>query len=67
MRLRESAFLVAQNETDVRLNRVVGGNPDVFTAVFTDYNRIEHDFATLKRSREYNADKPLEDIIQMYQ
>ena len=30
-----------------------------------DYNRIEHDFATLKRSREYNPDKPLEDIIQI--
>jgi putative transposase len=32
-----------------------------------DYNPIEYDFAHLKRSREYNPDKPLEDIIQMYQ
>ena len=31
-----------------------------------DYNPIEHDFANLKRLRSYNADKPLEDIINMY-
>ena len=31
-----------------------------------DYNPVEHDFANLKRLRSYNADKPIEDIINMY-
>lgn len=31
-----------------------------------DYHPIAHDFANLKRLRSYNADKPLEDIINMY-
>ena len=32
-----------------------------------DYNPIEHDFANIKRKREYNPDSTLEDIIQEYQ
>ena len=31
-----------------------------------DYNPIEHDFANIKRLREYNKDKTLQDIINMY-
>lgn len=31
-----------------------------------DYNPIEHDFANIKRLREYNKDKTLEEIINMY-
>ena len=31
-----------------------------------DYNPIEHDFANIKRKREYDPDKSIEDIIQMY-
>ena len=31
-----------------------------------DYNPIEHDFANIKRFREYNKDKTLEAIINMY-
>ena len=31
-----------------------------------DYNPIKHDFANIKRLREYNKDKSLEDIINMY-
>lgn len=30
-----------------------------------NYNSIEHDFANIKRLREYNKDKTLEDIINM--
>ena len=30
-----------------------------------DYNPIEHDFANIKRKREYHPEIPLEDIIQM--
>ena len=32
-----------------------------------DYNPIEHDFANIKRHREYNSDMTLHDIIQLYQ
>ncbi|RKU12653.1 hypothetical protein C6501_10705 [Candidatus Poribacteria bacterium] len=32
-----------------------------------DYNPIEHDFANIKRLREYNADMPLNEVINMYQ
>ena len=31
-----------------------------------DYNPIEHDFANIKRLREYNADMPLNEVINMY-
>ena len=31
-----------------------------------DYNPVEHQFANIKRLRSYNADKPLEDIVNMY-
>ncbi len=31
-----------------------------------DCNPVEHDFANLKRLWSYNADKPLEDSINMY-
>ena len=31
-----------------------------------DYNPIEHDFSNIKRKREYDPDKSIEDIIQMY-
>ena len=31
-----------------------------------DYNPIEHDFANIKRKREYHLDLTLEDIIQEY-
>ena len=31
-----------------------------------DYNPIEHDFANIKRLREYNADIPLNEVIDMY-
>ncbi len=31
-----------------------------------DYNPIEHDFANIKRLREYNADLPLNEVINMY-
>ena len=31
------------------------------------YNPIEHDFANIKRLREYNADTPLNEVINMYQ
>ena len=31
-----------------------------------DYNPIEHDFANIKRLREYNKDETLENIINMY-
>ena len=31
-----------------------------------DYNPVEHKFANIKKLRSYNADKPLEDIINMY-
>ena len=31
-----------------------------------DYNPIEHDFANIKRKREYYPEKSIEDIIQMY-
>ena len=31
-----------------------------------DYNPVEHLFANIKRLRSYNADKPLEHIINMY-
>ena len=31
-----------------------------------DYNPIEHDFATIKRLRAYNADIPLDEVINMY-
>ena len=32
-----------------------------------DYNPIEHDFANIKRKREYYPDSTLEDIIQEYE
>lgn len=32
-----------------------------------DYNPIEHDFANIKRKREYQPDSTLEDIIQEYE
>lgn len=32
-----------------------------------DYNPIEHDFANIKRKREYYPDLTLEDIIQEYE
>ena len=32
-----------------------------------DYNPIEHDFANIKRKREYHLDSTLEDIIQEYE
>ena len=31
-----------------------------------DYNLIEHNFANIKRHREYHPEKSIEDIIQMY-
>ena len=31
-----------------------------------DYNPIEHDFATIKRLCTYNADIPLDEVINMY-
>ena len=31
-----------------------------------DYNPIEHDFANIKRIREYQSQKSIDDIIQMY-
>lgn len=31
-----------------------------------DYNPIEHDFANIKRLREYNADIAIDDVINMY-
>ena len=31
-----------------------------------DYNPIEHDFANIKRLREYNADISIDDVINMY-
>ena len=31
-----------------------------------DYNPVEHKFANIKRRRSYNADKPLDQIINMY-
>ncbi len=31
-----------------------------------DYNPVEHQFANIKRLRSYNADKPIEDIVNMY-
>ena len=31
-----------------------------------DYNPVEHKFANIKRVRSYNADKPIEEIINMY-
>ena len=31
-----------------------------------DYNPVEQKFANIKRLRSYNADKPLEHIINMY-
>ena len=31
-----------------------------------DYNPIEHDFANIKRHREYHPERTLHDIIQMY-
>ena len=31
-----------------------------------DYHPIEHDFATIKRNREYNPQKTPEEIIHMY-
>ena len=31
-----------------------------------DYNPIEHDFANIKRKREYQPEKSITDIIQMY-
>ena len=31
-----------------------------------DYNPIEHDFANIKRIREYHSQKSIDDIIQMY-
>ncbi len=31
-----------------------------------DYNPIEHGFANIKRLREYNKAKTLEEIINMY-
>ena len=32
-----------------------------------DYNPIEHDFANIKRKREYNPDLTLQEIIQEYE
>ena len=32
----------------------------------SDYNPIEHDFANIKRLREYNADISIDEIINMY-
>ncbi|MYB00568.1 hypothetical protein F4X90_12960 [Candidatus Poribacteria bacterium] len=31
-----------------------------------DYNPIEHDFANIKRYREYHSQSTLDEIIQMY-
>ena len=31
-----------------------------------DYNPIEHDFANIKRLREYNSDITIDDVINMY-
>jgi putative transposase len=31
-----------------------------------DYNPVEHQFGNIKRLRSYNADKPIEDIVNMY-
>ncbi len=31
-----------------------------------DYNPVEHDFANIKRKREYHPETSIEDIIQMY-
>lgn len=31
-----------------------------------DYNPIEHDFANIKRLRQYNSDIPLNEVINMY-
>ena len=31
-----------------------------------DYNPIEHDFANIKRLREYNADMSIDNVINMY-
>ena len=31
-----------------------------------DYNPVEHKFANIKKLRSYNADKPIDDIINMY-
>ena len=31
-----------------------------------DYNPVEHLFANIKKLRSYNADKPIDDIINMY-
>ena len=31
-----------------------------------DYNPIEHDFANIKRLRAYNANIPLDEVINMY-
>ena len=31
-----------------------------------DYNPIEHDFANIKRLREYNADRTIDEVINMY-
>ncbi len=32
-----------------------------------DYNPIEHDFANIKRLRQYNSEMPLNEAINMYQ
>lgn len=31
-----------------------------------DYNPIEHDFANIKRLREYNAERTIDEVINMY-
>ncbi len=44
----------------------VGAELLFLPAYSPDYNPIEHDFATIKRLREYNADIPLNEVINMY-
>ncbi len=31
-----------------------------------DYNPIEHDFANIKRLRQYNSDIPINEVLNMY-
>ena len=43
------------------------GTELIFLALYSsDYNPVEHDFANIKRKREYHPEKSIEDIIQMY-
>ena len=70
-RLSDSDVVVLDNATNKTLRtreliQATGAEILFLPPYSPDYNPIEHDFANIKRLREYNADITIDEVINMY-